>query len=192
MPEIRTANSMPNIPSCSTLVTLKTTDVIPVTNYCQAIKAIKNTKSNSIGIKSLSGSCDIKVKDKLGYQLYISVDEGSYRFFNDLQGISCNLIGEGSYTDCSDKEPKDIKPKDQGFDEAAEKIVDTSNSAIVSSGLDLSFGSLFQSKAKQIALIVSIIVIVVVAIILFIIIYCYCSRSKTGVAVTAANTNAQE
>jgi hypothetical protein len=152
MTEIRTANSMPNIPSCSTLVTLKTTDVIPVTNYCQAIKAIKNTESNSIGIKSLSGSCDIKVKDKLGYQLYISVDEGSYRFFNDLQGISCNLIGEGSYTDCSDKEPEDIKPKDQGFDESAEKIVDTFNSATGSSGLDISFGSLFQSKAKQIAL----------------------------------------
>jgi hypothetical protein len=90
MPEIRTANSMPNIPSCSTLVTLKTTDVIPVN--CQTVKTIKNTESNSIGIKSISGSCDIKVKDKLEYQLYISIDEGSYRFFNDLQGISCNLI----------------------------------------------------------------------------------------------------
>jgi hypothetical protein len=41
------------------------------------------------------------------------VNEGSYRFFNDLQVMmSCELIGEGSYTNCSDKELEDIKPKD--------------------------------------------------------------------------------
>jgi hypothetical protein len=34
----------------------------------------------------LSGSCDIQVedKDKTGYGFYISVDEGSFRFFNDF------------------------------------------------------------------------------------------------------------
>jgi hypothetical protein len=40
------------------------TDFIPVTSYCQAVKAIKNIEANSIDIKSLSGLCDIKVKDK--------------------------------------------------------------------------------------------------------------------------------
>jgi hypothetical protein len=32
MPEIRTINRMPNIPSCSTIITLKASDTIPVTN----------------------------------------------------------------------------------------------------------------------------------------------------------------
>jgi hypothetical protein len=29
-------------------------------NYCKAIKVIKNVESNSVGVKSLLGSCDIK------------------------------------------------------------------------------------------------------------------------------------
>jgi hypothetical protein len=58
MPEVHTSNSMPNIPSCSTLVTLEAKDVIPVTNYCKAIKIIKNIEPNSVGVESLSGSCD--------------------------------------------------------------------------------------------------------------------------------------
>jgi hypothetical protein len=33
MPEIRTINGMLNVPSCSTIVTLKASDVIPVTNF---------------------------------------------------------------------------------------------------------------------------------------------------------------
>jgi hypothetical protein len=33
MPEIRTINVMPNIPSCSTIVTLKASDIIPVTIF---------------------------------------------------------------------------------------------------------------------------------------------------------------
>jgi hypothetical protein len=88
---------------------------------------IRNIESNSIGIKSLSESYDIQVEDKTGYKFYISVDEGSFRFFNDFSKVSCDLVMEGSYINCSDKEPEDVKPKDQGFDEAAEKIVDTSN-----------------------------------------------------------------
>jgi hypothetical protein len=35
---------MPNIPSCSTLVTLETKDVIPETNYCTAIRIIENVE----------------------------------------------------------------------------------------------------------------------------------------------------
>jgi hypothetical protein len=33
------------------------------------------------------------------------------------------FTGEGNYVNCSDKTPKEIRPKDQGFDEVAEKIV---------------------------------------------------------------------
>jgi hypothetical protein len=44
------------------------------------------------------------------------------------------FTGEGNYVNCSDKTPKVIWPKDQGFDEAAEKIVnitsDNSNNGL--------------------------------------------------------------
>jgi hypothetical protein len=66
IPEIRTINGMTNIPSCSTIVVLKASDAIPVTKICMAIKLINNTESNSMGIKSLSGSCDLKIQDKAG------------------------------------------------------------------------------------------------------------------------------
>jgi hypothetical protein len=81
MPEIRTINGMPNTPSCSTIVSLKASDIIPVTKFCMAIKLINNTESNSVGIKSLSlsGSCDLKIQDKTGSIIIISIDEGSYR-----------------------------------------------------------------------------------------------------------------
>jgi hypothetical protein len=46
MPEIRTINGMPNTPSCSTVVTLKASDVIPVTKFCMVVKLINNTESN--------------------------------------------------------------------------------------------------------------------------------------------------
>jgi hypothetical protein len=36
--------------------------------------------------------------------------------------VSCDLVTEGSYINYSDKKPKKVKPKDQGFDEAAEKL----------------------------------------------------------------------
>jgi hypothetical protein len=80
MPEIRTINGMPNIPECSTIVSLKVLEVIPITNFCMAVKLINNTKSKSMGIKSLSGFCDLKISDKAGYITIISIDEGSYRF----------------------------------------------------------------------------------------------------------------
>jgi hypothetical protein len=55
---------MTNIPSCATTVILSTNEVTPITNYCSAIKNIKNIETQSIGIKSLSGTCDVKVLDK--------------------------------------------------------------------------------------------------------------------------------
>jgi hypothetical protein len=50
-----------------------------------------------------------------------------FGFFNDFSKVSCDLVTEGSYINCSDKEPEDVKSKDQDFDEAIEKVVDTSN-----------------------------------------------------------------
>jgi hypothetical protein len=61
IPELRTINSVPSIPSCATIVVLPTNEVTPITNYCLVIKSIKNKETQSIGIKSLSGTCDIKV-----------------------------------------------------------------------------------------------------------------------------------
>jgi hypothetical protein len=87
MPEIRTINGIPNIPSFSTIVTLKASDVIPVTKFYMTVKLINNTESNSVGIKSLSGSCDLIIQDKAGSIIIISINEGSYRFFADLYGM---------------------------------------------------------------------------------------------------------
>jgi hypothetical protein len=55
MPELRTINSMPNIPSCATIVVLPTNEITPITNYYSTIKSIKNMETQSVGIKSLSG-----------------------------------------------------------------------------------------------------------------------------------------
>jgi hypothetical protein len=77
MPEIRTINVMPNIPSCSTIVSLKTSNIISVIKFCMAIKLINNTESNSMGIKSLSKSCDLKIQNKIDSMIIISIDERS-------------------------------------------------------------------------------------------------------------------
>jgi hypothetical protein len=84
MPEIRTINGMPNVPSCSTIVTLKASDIIPVTKFCMEIKLINNTESNSVEIKLLLNSCDLKIQEKASSMIIIFIDEGSYRFFTDL------------------------------------------------------------------------------------------------------------
>jgi hypothetical protein len=66
MPELRIINSMPNIPSCATIIVLTTNKITPITNYCSAIKSIRNMETQLIGIKSLSGTYDVKVFNKLG------------------------------------------------------------------------------------------------------------------------------
>jgi hypothetical protein len=63
-------------------------------------------------LQSLSGSCDIQVMDKTSSTFIISIDE----VFNDLHKISHNINGEGSNTNCSNKEPEEIN-----FNEAAER-----------------------------------------------------------------------
>jgi hypothetical protein len=40
-------------------------------------------------------------------------------------------MGEGNYVDCSDKTPEEIRPKNEGFDKTAEKIVN------ITSGLNV-------------------------------------------------------
>jgi hypothetical protein len=105
----------------------------------------------------------------------------------DSSQTSCEFTGEGNYVNCLDKDLEEIKPKNQGFDEAAEKIVNiTSDNS--KDGLDLdqlSFKDLFNSKYKSIMwTIIMIIAILIFIIILFIICYCYYNRTK--VTVTAA------
>jgi hypothetical protein len=187
MPELRTINSMPNIPSCATIVVLATNKVIPIINYYSAIKSIKNMETQSIGIKSLSGTCDVKVSDKLGEITILSLDEGSYRFFSDISSISCEPVEgvEGHYSNCSNKEPIELKPKEQGFDEAAEIVFDRTETATpgsVGSGFDWSFGNLFKNKKYQIIFtIIMIVVAIIVVMVIIIFLYCYCNRTKAAV-----------
>jgi hypothetical protein len=70
----------------------------------------------------------------------------------DFSKIYLVFTGEGNYINCSNKTPEEIKPKDQGFDEVAEKIVDISSDNS-NNGLNLgnlSFKDLFNSKYKSI------------------------------------------
>jgi hypothetical protein len=89
---LETINSMPNIPSCSTIVVLPTKEMTPITNYYSAIKRIINIETRSIGIKSLSGTCDVKMSDKLGEITILSLDEGLFRFFTGILITSYELV----------------------------------------------------------------------------------------------------
>jgi hypothetical protein len=50
------------------------------------------------------------------------VDERSFRFFNDFSKVSYDLVTENSYINCLNKKPEEVKPKNQGFNEAGEKL----------------------------------------------------------------------
>jgi hypothetical protein len=71
------------------------------------------------------------VSDKLGEITILSLDEGSYRFFSDISNVSCEPVEgvEGYYSNCSNKDPIELKPKEQGFDEAAEIMFDRTETA---------------------------------------------------------------
>jgi hypothetical protein len=108
-------------------------------------------ETQSIRIKSLSVTCDVKVSDKLGKITFLSSDEGSFRFFSDISSISCEPVEgiEGHYSNCSDKDPIELKPKEQGFDETAEIVFDrtkTTTPGAVGSGFDWSYGNIFKNK----------------------------------------------
>jgi hypothetical protein len=66
--------------------------LITLTDFCTTIKLINSTGSNTVGIKSLPGTCDLKIKDKADYNIIISIDKSLYRFFVDLHGISCEFM----------------------------------------------------------------------------------------------------
>jgi hypothetical protein len=64
------------------------------------------------------------------------------------------LVTEDSHINCSDKEPEKVKFKNEGFDETAEKIMDTSNTVSGTGCLDISFGNMFQAKYKIIMIVI--------------------------------------
>jgi hypothetical protein len=74
--------------------------------------------------------------------------------FLDSLMIFQKLVTQNSYVNCSDREPKELKPKNQYFDKTIEKIVDTSNTVGKNGGLDISFGIMFQTKYKIIMIII--------------------------------------
>jgi hypothetical protein len=59
----------------------------------------------------------------------------------DILSISCEPVEgvEGHYSNCSNKDPIELKPKEQEFDEAAEIVFDrteTATQGAVGSGFD--------------------------------------------------------
>jgi hypothetical protein len=183
MPKLKTINSMPNIPFCATIIILPTNEITPITNYCSAIKTIKNMEIQLIGIKSLLGTGDVKISNKLGKITILSLDEGSFRFFSDISSISCEPVEgvERHYSNCSNKDPIELKPKEQGFDEAAEIVFDrteTATQGAIGSEFDWSFRNIFKNKKDQIIFTrVMIVVAVTVVIVIIIFLYCYCNRT---------------
>jgi hypothetical protein len=85
MLEIHTANSMLKNPSCFTFLTLET-------YYYKAIKVYKNVESNSVGVKSLSGSCDIQVEDKVESVWKLSVQRKYHLKMAMVMIIFCMLF----------------------------------------------------------------------------------------------------
>jgi hypothetical protein len=113
----------------------------------------------------------------------------SFRFFTDILSISCELIEkvEGHYSNCSNKNPRELKPKEQVVEIVFDRIETATPGAVVSV-FDWSFGNLFKNKKDQIIFtIIMIIVTVVIAIIFFL--YCYCNRTKTTVIVVLVLQN---
>jgi hypothetical protein len=108
----------------------------------------------------------------------------------DISSISCEQVEgvEGHYSNCSNKEPIEIKPKEQGFDEAAEIVFDRTETAIpgaVGSGFDWSFGNLFKNKKDQIIFTI-IMIVVAITVVMAIIIFLYCYYNRTKAVVIAA------
>jgi hypothetical protein len=124
-------------------------------------------------IKSLSGSCNLKIKNKASHIIILSIDEGSYRFFADLHGISCEFTGEGNSVNHSDKIPEEIRPRNQNFDKIAEKIIDINSDNFNKS----KFGQFQMQNNYTIIIIMSVTITI-----LIIICYCYCNRTKVLIA----------
>jgi hypothetical protein len=87
------------------------------------------------------------VSDKLG-EIFI----WSFGFFSDIQNISCDSeIGSFEYyVNYSDKDPIEPIPKEQGFDESAEIIIDRTETVTTSGKFRLWFHLIIYSKLKKI------------------------------------------
>lgn len=59
-----------------------------------------------IGLNSFSLMRNTPSNYMTGSVIITAFGEGSFRFFGDIQRISYDLIGEGSYTNCSNKNQK--------------------------------------------------------------------------------------
>jgi hypothetical protein len=85
----------------------------------------------------------------------LTLDEELFRFFTDTLGVSYEPVEgvESHYSNCSNKHPIEIKPKEQRFDQAAEIMIDiteTTTPGTASSGFGWSFGNIFKNKKDQI------------------------------------------
>jgi hypothetical protein len=56
----------------------------------------------------------------------IDIIISTFRFFSDIQNISCDPVGDvsGHQANCSDRDPTELPSKEQDFNEAAEIIID--------------------------------------------------------------------
>jgi hypothetical protein len=72
--------------------------------------------------------------------------EKLFIFFGDIQKISCDLIGKGLYTNCSDKDLEEIKPNDEIIEKNVKIFPDDGNTGLHLE--NLSFKYLFDSKSK--------------------------------------------
>jgi hypothetical protein len=107
-------------------------------------------------------------------------------FFGDIQRISCDLIGEGLYTNCSNKEPEEIKPKDHSSDEITEKKISQSEDEDTELHLEnISFKNLFNIlNTKQ-----SCTIIITMSIIIFFIIFFIIYVTKVVITIATDLTN---
>jgi hypothetical protein len=134
-----------------------------------------------VGIKS-----DLKIEDKANFTTIIFQLTKNH---TDSSQTYMEFIGKCNYVNCLDKDPEEIKLKNQGFDETSGKKINIiSDNSKNGFNLDqLSFKNLFNSRYKTIMWIIIIIIAIIIFIIIFIIYYCYCNKTK--IAITAATSS---
>jgi hypothetical protein len=117
--------------------------------FCDNVTLIHNTKSDTIGIKTMGPSCMVRIQEvELTQNLWIS--EGSYQFFRQLSYIACSPAGNGLYTNCSDGKLFLINSLDMGYDEAVEIVVETGSVGSDGFTIDTSgFSNLLGSQSKN-------------------------------------------
>jgi hypothetical protein len=92
---------------------------------------------------------------------------------------------EVHYFNCSDKDPIELKLKEQGFDKAAKIVFDktkTPTPGAVGLGFDWSFEIIFKNKKDQIIFTI-VMIIIAVTVVFSIIIFLICYYNKTKAVV---------